>query len=312
MLAKRISLIIFCYLTIADVSFGFGGIKVGGTLGKLGEDIKREANSCLSGGCNPGKVIKKGMEDAVSDIVGEASDAVAESIIKAADHVFNKQIDPLLERMNVVVAEQIKRTRGEVENGAKNIINHTVDKIISGFTPWLKEAARVAEMYSPEEIEDHLINTSFDRLEELEAKVFQGADALLSKIEVMIDGTIEKIDCTVDGMKDDLIFTIRDRYTANLFPNPLDSCRRETGTQFKPGPSLTNSDLYNLNKCWFERDIRNAIENNKSIDIIIGRYTDLVNLASEIQCIERRGFTKRYVKDWLKYSTKAEMWTKLY
>lgn len=283
---------------------------------KVGKDVTREAQNCLSGGCDPGEIAKKGLKSGFSAAAEGAAEEVEESIIRSIDHIFDNQVDPLLERVGVLSKEVINQGGAEAEERAKNIINYAVKDIVEGFNPWIQEAARMADRFSPEELEEHLIKTSFDRLDQLEKKLFQDANLVIDRVAVKIDGTVDKVDCAIEGQRRDLRNDIVERLL-RLIETPSTKekvCAEEhdlkiTFNPFSDRTSIRNArndELYDFNKCIIKKDITF----NTKTDKILARYSALAGLAAEYRCIERRGDPDRYTRDWLYFRERAQIWKK--
>ena len=285
---------------------------------KAGGDVSREAQNCISGGCDPGKVAKKGLKSAFSSAAEGASEGVEDSVTRAIDHIFDEQVDPLLERAGILGEELVTHAGDTAEAKAKSIIDYAVKDIVDGFTPWIEEAARVADQFSPEELEEHLIETSFDRLDRLEKKLFKDANLVIDKVSVKIDGTIDKVDCAVEGQRKDLRNDIIERLLAAVRTPSREEkvCAKEhdlkiTFNPFSDRTSIAgarNDELYDFTRCTIQKDITF----DKKTDKIIARYSALTGLAAEYRCIERLGDPERYTKDWLYYKEKAQIWKNIY
>lgn len=281
---------------------------------KIIKDIAREATSCFGGGCDPDRVIKVAMKSQISNATEGFSDEIQESVIEASDHVFDNQIDPLIERTAVLATKIMREGGAEAELRANNIIENAVEDIVEGFDPWLDEAFRVADEFTPEKIEEHLINTSFARLDALEEKLFSDANKFLSKTVLEIGGVIENIDCKTLGQRKDIENFILTKIIADisiagdLFNRENRFCRREIGVSlFKKYRTFENGQIYDFRKCILEKDL--TIEQKPKI--VLSRYADLAGIAGQFACIEARGVPKRFTGDWLEYTKKYDVLDKL-
>ncbi|NQZ62651.1 MAG: hypothetical protein HRT59_11105 [Crocosphaera sp.] len=287
---------------------------------KAGKDVSREAKNCVSGGCDPAQVAKKGLKSMFSAATEGASEEVEESVIRAADHIFDNQVDPLLERAGILSKEVITHAGEEAQVRAENIIDYAVKDVVEGFTPWIQEAARIADQFSPEELEEHLIKTSFDRLDQLENKIFQDANLIMDRVFLLA----EDVDCRIEGQRKDIRNDIFERLLSRLERASKNEkeCAKENKIRislfswesiFQPPDFISitkarNDQLYSLNRCIIEKDIIFETTTEK----IIQRYSALAGLAAEYRCIERMGDPEIYTRDWLKYKTKSKIWKELY
>ncbi|NET25711.1 MAG: hypothetical protein F6K01_09770 [Okeania sp. SIO1I7] len=312
--------IIMCFNAIYHPKPVLAWVPVIDDIKKAGENIAEEAKNCFSGGCDPVKVAKKGLKSLVSSAVEGASEEVEESVIRAADHIFDNQVDPLLERAGVLSKEIISFGGEEAETRAKNIINYAVKDVVEGFTPWIEEASRIADKFAPEEIEKHLINTSFDRLDKLENKIFKDANLFLDRVAKIVDD----VDCFATGtatkVRDDIYRRILIRIETPT-RNQIECAKQHNikiklwswgdiffGTDDIPITQAEDGQVYAFTKCVIEKDISIGTNTEK----IIQRYSDLASLAADYRCIERRGAPEYYTREWLEFKTKAELWLEIY
>ncbi len=283
---------------------------------KIIEDITREATNCFKGGCDPDRMIKVAMKSHISNATEGLTDEVQESVIEASDHIFDNQIDPLVER-TAVLASKIIREGGELaEIKANNIIENAVEDIVEGFDPWVENAISLANSlakeFTPRQIQERLINTSFDRLNALEERLFADADKLISKtLRQTFEGLNEladKTDCKVAGHRlaiENFVLKklIEDLNPFNdIFNKDNRACRKEIDVSLtKKFRSFETGQLYDYRKCILKRDL--SMEQNS--DILLSRYADLTEIASEFTCIARSSTSKeRFIKDWFYYTDK--------
>ncbi|MEM8719473.1 MAG: hypothetical protein AAGE84_09205 [Cyanobacteria bacterium P01_G01_bin.39] len=307
---KLISILLLVFLNIQTPAYSSIFDKP-----KIIKDISREASSCMSGGCDPDKMIKMAMKGHISNATEGFTDEVQESIIEASDHIFDKQIDPLIERTAVLATKIIEKGGAEAQLRANNIIEKAVTDIVDSFDPWVtkavglgNEAIRVADegvelagQFTPEKIKEELITTTFNRLDKLEKSLFTNANNFISEIICAVDGQTGKVE---QKIIDNLLASITGLSKEQKQCIKNNEITSET-------IKLHYLELYEIEKCIIE----NNINLEKKTNTIIRNYKILATNAAKYRCINRIAggeAEKDFIQDWLDYNYKAQVWKKIY
>lgn len=128
----------------------------------------------------------------------------------------------------------------------------------------------------------------------LEDKLFQDANQIVEKIDVIIDGKLE------------LIRNEFKKHLAHALPNPFDECRRRLKIGFKPGSMLSDIELYELSECYE----LSRLNERTPVDEVLKIYGQLQHNAAMMAALVKKApeLKRRAIEDWLKYGFLCEFW----
>ncbi|MFM7372269.1 MAG: hypothetical protein ACKO2Z_31680, partial [Sphaerospermopsis kisseleviana] len=116
------------------------------------------------------------------------------------------------------------------------------------------------------------VDSSLQRVENLENQLFADASQLIDKIDEAIDGKLEFI-------RNEL-----KRHLHHALPNPLDKCRQQLGIGWKFGSSISDMQLYKLNQCYE----LSKLNENTPIDQVLETYGQLQHNAAMMAALVRK------------------------
>ena len=254
-----------------------------------------------------GGVVKK-FERAAKEVIKEGSQEIS--------NLFDHKLKPLADQFDYVSQQRLQdmedletQTKVDIEN----LLNHANDK----FKGNLEEINQLREQVIKDSqqtisqtnfyLENRInqlslavmeaiagVDSSLQRVENLENQLFTDASQLIDKIDEAIDGKLEFI-------RNEL-----KRHLHHALPNPLDKCRQQLGIGWKFGGSISDMQLYKLNQCYE----LSKLNKNTSIDQVLETYGQLQHNAAMMAALVRKSpeLRRRAIEDWMKYGLLCEFW----
>ena len=254
-----------------------------------------------------GGVVKK-FERAAKDVIKEGSQEIS--------NLFDYKLKPLADQFDYVSQQRLQEIE-DLETQTKvdieNLLNHANDKVkanlqeinqlreqvikdsqqtISQTNFYLENRINQLSLAVMEAIAG--VDSSLQRVENLENQLFADASQLIDKIDEAIDGKLEFI-------RNEL-----KRHLHHALPNPLDKCRQQLGIGWKFGGSISDMQLYKLNQCYE----LSKLNKNTPIDQVLETYGQLQHNAAMMAALVRKSpeLRRRAIEDWMKYGLLCEFW----
>ncbi|MBC5797346.1 hypothetical protein H5968_19860 [Sphaerospermopsis sp. LEGE 00249] len=254
-----------------------------------------------------GGVVKK-FERAAKEVIKEGSQEIS--------NLFDHKLKPLADQFDYVSQQRLQdmedletQTKVDIEN----LLNHANDKVkgnleeinklreqvikdsqqtISQTNFYLENRINQLSLAVMEAIAG--VDSSLQRVENLENQLFADASQLIDKIDEAIDGKLEFI-------RNEL-----KRHLHHVLPNPLDKCRQQLGIGWKFGGSISDMQLYKLNQCYE----LSKLNENTPIDQVLETYGQLQHNAAMMAALVRKSpeLRRRAIEDWMQYGLLCEFW----
>ena len=254
-----------------------------------------------------GGVVKK-FERAAKDVIKEGSQEIS--------NLFDYKLKPLADQFDYVSQQRLQEIE-DLETQTKvdieNLLNHANDKVKAN----LQEINQLREQVIKDS-QQTISQTNFyleNRINQLSLAVMEaiaGVDSSLQRVEnlenqLFVDASqlIDKIDEAIDG-KLEFIRNELKRHLHHALPNPLDKCRQQLGIGWKFGGSISDMQLYKLNQ-YYELS---KLNKNTSIDQVLETYGQLQHNAAMMAALVRKSpeLRRRAIEDWMKYGLLCEFW----
>jgi hypothetical protein len=254
-----------------------------------------------------GGVVKK-FERAAKDVIKEGSQEIS--------NLFDYKLKPLADQFDYVSQQRLQEIE-DLETQTKvdieNLLNHANDKVKAN----LQEINQLREQVIKDS-QQTISQTNFyleNRINQLSLAVMEaigGVDSSLQRVEnlenqLFVDASqlIDKIDEAIDG-KLEFIRNELKRHLHHALPNPLDKCRQQLGIGWKFGGSISDMQLYKLNQCYE----LSKLNKNTSIDQVLETYGRLQHNAAMMAALVRKSpeLRRRAIEDWMKYGLLCEFW----
>jgi hypothetical protein len=254
-----------------------------------------------------GGVVKK-FERAAKDVIKEGSQEIS--------NLFDYKLKPLADQFDYVSQQRLQEIE-DLETQTKvdieNLLNHANDKVKAN----LQEINQLREQVIKDS-QQTISQTNFyleNRINQLSLAVMEaigGVDSSLQRVEnlenqLFVDASqlIDKIDEAIDG-KLEFIRNELKRHLHHALPNPLDKCRQQLGIGWKFGGSISDMQLYKLNQCYE----LSKLNKNTSIDQVLETYGQLQHNAAMMAALVRKSpeLRRRAIEDWMKYGLLCEFW----
>jgi hypothetical protein len=254
-----------------------------------------------------GGVVKK-FERAAKDVIKEGSQEIS--------NLFDYKLKPLADQFDYVSQQRLQEIE-DLETQTKvdieKLLNHANDKVKAN----LQEINQLREQVIKDS-QQTISQTNFyleNRINQLSLAVMEaigGVDSSLQRVEnlenqLFVDASqlIDKIDEAIDG-KLEFIRNELKRHLHHALPNPLDKCRQQLGIGWKFGGSISDMQLYKLNQCYE----LSKLNKNTSIDQVLETYGQLQHNAAMMAALVRKSpeLRRRAIEDWMKYGLLCEFW----
>lgn len=254
-----------------------------------------------------GGVVKK-FERAAKDVIQESSREIS--------NLFDHKLKPLADQFDYVSQQRLQEIE-DLETQTKvdieNLLNHANDKVkanleeinqlreqvikdsqqtISQTNFYLENRINQLSLAVMEAIAN--VDSSLQRVENLENQLFADASQLIDKIDEAIDGKLEFIRHELK------------KHLHHALPNPLDKCRQQLGIGWKFGGCISDMQLYKLNQCYE----LSKLHENTPIDQVLETYGQLQHNAAMMAALVRKSpeLRRRVIEDWMKYGLLCEFW----
>jgi hypothetical protein len=250
----------------------------------------------------------KKFERAAKDVIKEGSQEIS--------NLFDYKLKPLADQFDYVSQQRLQEIE-DLETQTKvdieNLLNHANDKVKAN----LQEINQLREQVIKDS-QQTISQTNFyleNRINQLSLAVMEaigGVDSSLQRVEnlenqLFVDASqlIDKIDEAIDG-KLEFIRNELKRHLHHALPNPLDKCRQQLGIGWKFGGSISDMQLYKLNQCYE----LSKLNKNTSIDQVLETYGQLQHNAAMMAALVRKSpeLRRRAIEDWMKYGLLCEFW----
>jgi hypothetical protein len=247
-------------------------------------------------------------ERAAKDVIKEGSQEIS--------NLFDYKLKPLADQFDYVSQQRLQEIE-DLETQTKvdieNLLNHANDKVKAN----LQEINQLREQVIKDS-QQTISQTNFyleNRINQLSLAVMEaiaGVDSSLQRVEnlenqLFVDASqlIDKIDEAIDG-KLEFIRNELKRHLHHALPNPLDKCRQQLGIGWKFGGSISDMQLYKLNQCYE----LSKLNKNTSIDQVLETYGQLQHNAAMMAALVRKSpeLRRRAIEDWMKYGLLCEFW----
>ena len=244
-------------------------------------NLGKEAGNCFHGGCDIvwgiNQRVDAGVRSKAESLFGPARDA----FIEAMDHLFDKKLNPLVDRLNDDLSAKI----GQVGDRADKIVQETTDGIL-----------KIVD--SAGDLADKVTND----VNKIILVTFHEADQLIDKVNTDIKALLDDVDCKVNGSINGVVDYFRQLAT---FAHPWDACYTDLG-YFATVPDATDTiNWYRITKCTWTRDL----DNSKTVEDIKYNYARLSVLARRMRCIAQDApATQLANTDANNYARNFEMW----
>jgi hypothetical protein len=231
-------------------------------------------------------------------------------------NLFDYKLKPLADQFDYVSQQRLQEIE-DLETQTKvdieNLLNHANDKVKAN----LQEINQLREQVIKDS-QQTISQTNFyleNRINQLSLAVMEaiaGVDSSLQRVEnlenqLFVDASqlIDKIDEAIDG-KLEFIRNELKRHLHHALPNPLDKCRQQLGIGWKFGGSISDMQLYKLNQCYE----LSKLNKNTSIDQVLETYGQLQHNAAMMAALVRKSpeLRRRAIEDWMKYGLLCEFW----
>lgn len=241
-------------------------------------------------------------------VIGKGSQEVSK--------LFDEEIKPLADKLDYLSKQRIKevealetQTKADIENllnTADDKIKGNIEEINSLREQLIKDSQQIisqTNFYLENRINQlslavmeaiSSLDSSLQRVENLENQLFQDANQLIDKIDDITTGTTESINIQLKKRLD------------HALPSPFDKCRQRLGISWKFGGSISDIELYQLSECYE----LSKLNENTSIDDVLKIYGQLQHNAAMMTALVRKSpeLRRRTIEDWIKYGILCEFW----
>ncbi|UBF28884.1 hypothetical protein K9N68_14195 [Kovacikia minuta CCNUW1] len=237
---------------------------------------------------------------------------------KEIDRLFEERLDPLADKLDYIAKKrigQVEALETKVKDDLESLLNDADEKsrkILEEVNRMREEAlkdvrktVKETDFYLENRINqislsvmealqfsNRSIKNAFLEIKFLENKIFQDANYLIDKIDIIVIGTVEQI-------KNDF-----QRYLT--FPNPFDECRRQLNLHLKFGSQITDIELYRLAECCE----LSKLSEDTPIEKVVETYAQLQLNSARMAALSRSAPALRQiaVEDWIKYGVLCDFW----
>jgi hypothetical protein len=225
--------------------------------------------------------VSKMLGNFFGDIVGRAS----KGLIDNAKNAFRESMDYLFDNKLLPLINQLEAAADRVMDHAKDDINEVVENFKKQMEELVDHAAKTAQNlidHTVEEIQKKIIDEAFDKLKDLEEKLFQDVTTILNKI----DAILKEVSCYAQAIISRVTEEIKKVLPSII--NPFDQCRIELtklfpheSMRFKSISGFSPNQLYEYRKC----RLIFFLNENTPIKAVQMAYRDLELLAGDMRCL---------------------------
>lgn len=229
------------------------------------------------------------IEEAGDHLIGKAKEAFEQ----AMQDVFDKEINPLIDKVNAMILEDADEIKKDVEE--------VVHKAMQDIDAMIDHAAAVAQSLMDHEIDEikrQIIDETAEKVNECLNNFFKGVNGVLQNFYK----TVVKINCMAQGDIDKVYMDIYKIIGKGCWLP--DACCWAQGVPFRGLSSMGDSQLYGLEVC---RRSSHLTEKTR-VSELIKAYMDNQVIAKKFYCVDfgtgaaRDYFTKEYNAWGVKYN----------
>lgn len=265
--------------------------------------------------------IKNSFDNEVKKTSQSMAAGIRQEYQKAANHLFDEKIKPLLDEIDLVAKNRMKDASGIVDDvsgivddvsATVNKVNEIVqdtDKIVKDRLDQLNEIINKSMSDIRKSTKDFkkIIEDTSKSIDQLRDKFKKDIDDIFAKIDNIID-------CKITGTHEKIIMdikTIRDSFIPRL-PFLKPPCYKVVGISADP-QYWEYTTIYGLEKCRKLKQLDDAIikGNTITIDTILKAYVDLRALCARVGCVQRHAgdsAAKYFGKEYLELGRAYDIW----
>ena len=279
-----------------------------------------------------GGFVKK-LERAVKNV---SQDFVKDSG-REIERLIEKELNPLVDKLDYVAKKRIKQSIREVENlegktksdieALLNNANNKTKYILDDINKIRQEA--IADLRETIGQTDACLENRINQIslvvmnalnlaqeitedftpENIHNKLVQPTlveiTALEDKLFQDADYLLDKLENIIDKTLEQIRAELK-KYLVHTLPGPFDRCRQQLKIAWKPGAMFTDLELYELNQCYE----LSKLNENVSIDSVLKIYGQLqLNSERMIALVKNvPELRRRAVRDWIEYGVLCEFW----
>ena len=223
------------------------------------------------------------ISDKIGNFFGGIVNKSTEGLIEHAKQAFKESMDYLFDQKLKPLINQIEATAERAMDHAVEDINKVVDNFEQKMVEMVEKAAKIAKDFvdhTVDEIKTRIIDNIFDKLNELEEKIFSDITTILNKVDEILQSISCYAHSVIDRIEEDI------KKVLPSFYNPFEYCRVKLniifpGIRWKLINSMTHEELYEYRKCLLTKDL-----NEKSlIRTIQAAYREIELLAGNMRCL---------------------------
>lgn len=221
----------------------------------------------------------------IGNFFGDITDRASSKLIDHAKAAFRESMDYLFDNKIIPLINQLEATADRVMDHAKDDINQIIENFKIEIEELVDHAAKVAEEFvdhTVEEIQNKIIDETFDRVGEFEEKLFQDFTTILNRI----DAILKEVSCYAQAIVSRVTDEIKKMLPSII--NPFEGCRIELSKLFpndymrvKSLGSFSPNQLYEYRKCRLVK----YLNENTPIKAVEMAYRDLELLAGDMRCL---------------------------
>lgn len=206
-------------------------------------------------------------------------------LIDNAKRAFRESMDYLFDNKLLPLINQLEATADRVVDHAKDDINLVVENFKKEMEESVENSAKIAQSlidHTIEEIKEKIIDETFDKVKDLEEKLFQDITSILNQI----DSILKEVSCYAQAIVTRVTEEIKK--VLPRFINPFESCRIELANLFpndymrvKPLSNFSPNQLYEYRKC----RLIFYLKDDSPIKAVEIAYRDLELLAGDMRCL---------------------------
>lgn len=223
------------------------------------------------------------ISDKIGGFFGGIVNKATDKLIEHAKQAFKESMDYLFDQKLKPLINQIEAAAERAMDHAVEDINKVVDNFEQKMVEMVEKAAKIAEDFvdhTVEEIKTKIIDNTFDKLNELEEKIFTDITTILNKVDEILQSISCYAHSVIDRIEEDI------KKVLPSFYNPFEYCRKSLneifpGIRWKLVNNMTHEELYEYRKCLLTKDL-----NEKSlVRTIQAAYREIELLAGNMRCL---------------------------
>ena len=243
------------------------------------KDLKREFESCFSGGCDVIGEMNKRIDSGIKSKSRAMAEGVREVFEPAIDRLMQDKIRPLLDDIYLLIRSNLKDSAEIALTRLDRTIIEAIDK-------------------TEESVKDSVESS----IKSLSIELDRQRDLLVNEVNAVFN----LVDCAVTGQRFSIEKFIDKKtdYSLSFF---RDSCQKSLGLSGNT-TGYTNYQLYDYGVC----KISSELTINSPIKNVLDVYGELQFLAANFRCLTRSApaASTQYTKEWIKYGKLHNIWNK--